>query len=719
MATATLPYGTSQPLALNLYAPQQTDAEYQALKRAYLGLLLPQQIIEICLVFEVHAPYHVRSSVWPMDLKSAVAALQQRRSAQPPPAAPDAASIDPTPIIQPAPSVPPPPENSAAESACSAPVEKSPEAAPVDKPPEAVPLTQTQTPSPTPLAPQPTAPPVPVTLHTPAPIPPPAPQPTYPHQPYGFSQPTASYPHVPYYGAATTSYNYPHSSYPSFPPGVSYSQHARKSPEPFPNLTSRQPTDKKVAPEDIPSYEEIIAEALTECADPEGAVPKNIFTFMAARYPLQSNFRPSASQALQKAYKRGRFEKGMTGKYKLNRSWQGQPAPRRARRPERQSTISTTAQPASSPFTRAPLENRRTTPSNTSVVGPMYTYPPPAAPPNPTFPPQDSSGAVVPHEDIGEGSDAWVAAQNILKAINFGSLMDLNVGNEEVVATGVHEAGEQQLTQPPPLQASSHESSSAGVEPVSPRAPPVELSPQDRAALQAQLALLAAQMAELAEDDGEEGLAQKLSSAMAGVPLTRVVDEDYDESDEDADMEMPSPTPLAATAISSNLFLPLSHAKLSSLSTAFRHAVHLKANLLHDEHGLGLFTPSVKVQLQDWVWSVLKGFEGGMAVLRLACAGGLLLGLGDLQVQRKVKSGTGRDHVEDEVVVALAEVMEMYEPGGGADWETAFQPAVEQGQVGGLHLAMISASQCMALVSASKLKALPLPASHAHPDIWK
>ena len=142
----------------------------------------------------------------------------------------------------------------------------------------------------------------------------------------------------------------------------------------------------------------------------------------------------------------------------------------------------------------------------------------------------------------------------------------------------------------------------------------------------------------------------------------------------------PSPTPLAATAISSNLFLPLSHAKLSSLSTAFRHAVYLKSNLLHDEHGLGLFTPSVKVQLQEWIWSVLKGFEGGMAVLRLACAGGLLLGLGDLQVQGKVQSGTGRDHVEDEVVVALAEVMEMYEPGGGADWETAFQPAVERGQ---------------------------------------
>lgn len=35
-----------------------------------------------------------------------------------------------------------------------------------------------------------------------------------------------------------------------------------------------------------------------------------------------SNFRPSASQALQKAYKRGRLEK-VGGKYRLNPNWEG------------------------------------------------------------------------------------------------------------------------------------------------------------------------------------------------------------------------------------------------------------------------------------------------------------------------------------------------------------------------------------------------------------
>ena len=60
-----------------------------------------------------------------------------------------------------------------------------------------------------------------------------------------------------------------------------------------------------------------------ECVDPEGAAPKNIFTWMSSRYPLQSNFRPSASQALQKAYKRGRFEKSSNGKYRLSPLWEG------------------------------------------------------------------------------------------------------------------------------------------------------------------------------------------------------------------------------------------------------------------------------------------------------------------------------------------------------------------------------------------------------------
>lgn len=64
-------------------------------------------------------------------------------------------------------------------------------------------------------------------------------------------------------------------------------------------------------------------EALLEMGDPEGAAPKDLFTWMGSRYPLQTNFRPSASQALQKAYKRGRLEKRAGGRYRLNPTWEG------------------------------------------------------------------------------------------------------------------------------------------------------------------------------------------------------------------------------------------------------------------------------------------------------------------------------------------------------------------------------------------------------------
>lgn len=75
--------------------------------------------------------------------------------------------------------------------------------------------------------------------------------------------------------------------------------------------------------DDLPSYEEMIVAALLDCGDPEGCAPKELFSWMSMHYPLQTNFRPSASQALQKAYKRGRLEKGTNGRYRLNENWEG------------------------------------------------------------------------------------------------------------------------------------------------------------------------------------------------------------------------------------------------------------------------------------------------------------------------------------------------------------------------------------------------------------
>ena len=62
---------------------------------------------------------------------------------------------------------------------------------------------------------------------------------------------------------------------------------------------------------------------MADMAEVEGAAPKDIFLWMESRYPVQTNFRPSASQALQKAYRRGRFEKTPSGKYRLNPNWEG------------------------------------------------------------------------------------------------------------------------------------------------------------------------------------------------------------------------------------------------------------------------------------------------------------------------------------------------------------------------------------------------------------
>jgi hypothetical protein len=88
-------------------------------------------------------------------------------------------------------------------------------------------------------------------------------------------------------------------------------------------MTMHQSQQDNVGGDDLPSYEEMLVEALAACSDPEGCAPKDLFSWMAARYPLQSNFRPSASQALQKAYKRGRFEKGSNGKYRINAGYIG------------------------------------------------------------------------------------------------------------------------------------------------------------------------------------------------------------------------------------------------------------------------------------------------------------------------------------------------------------------------------------------------------------
>ncbi|KDR82333.1 hypothetical protein GALMADRAFT_58520 [Galerina marginata CBS 339.88] len=188
----------------------------------------------------------------------------------------------------------------------------------------------------------------------------------------------------------------------------------------------------------------------------------------------------------------------------------------------------------------------------------------------------------------------------------------------------------------------------------------------------------------------------------------------------------PLPTPLAATAISSPFYLsqPFTNEKLQSFATAFRHASHLKYRALVEASKtwskisafLGRSTQSVMGQ---WVTDILKGVHGGHPVLRLAACSGLLLGVEDVKIGEKsekmegVDVGSARSAVENETVVALAEVMDTYAYGfssfqssnGIEEWEKEFQPAGQDI----LSLVLILASQSLPLVAENKLKALPLP----------
>ena len=177
--------------------------------------------------------------------------------------------------------------------------------------------------------------------------------------------------------------------------------------------------------------------------------------------------------------------------------------------------------PNTSPFTHAPLSqsargtqaHNASTPAPTSMQEKMAPYPhyPYPYTPGTAYPRYGSSvptsaskeisaeqqsatavtGEAAPaerntaDEEVGEGSDAWEAAQAILKAINFGSLLQGTTSQPSPSTNSIH-------AEPVCDRATASASAPAG--------PVQSLSERDRASLQAQLALLAAQLAEIAED---------------------------------------------------------------------------------------------------------------------------------------------------------------------------------------------------------------------------
>lgn len=165
----------------------------------------------------------------------------------------------------------------------------------------------------------------------------------------------------------------------------------------------------------------------------------------------------------------------------------------------------------------------------------------------------------------------------------------------------------------------------------------------------------------------------------------------------------PSPTPLAATIVSSPIFLPFSHSKLEVLSTSFRHAVHAKLQALKADSS-GLFSPSLDTQLNVWSLAIFQGLEGGHAIVRLACCSGLLLGLEDILQHLPVKKRDVKGIAEDELVMTFADVIDQFSTSD--KWGKEFHSAAESADA--LALSLIIASRSLLLVPSEKFIALPL-----------
>ena len=86
--------------------------------------------------------------------------------------------------------------------------------------------------------------------------------------------------------------------------------------------------------------------------------------------------------------------------------------------------------------------------------------------------------------------------------------------------------------------------------------------------------------------------------------------------------------------------------------------------------------------MAEWVRGLVKGFKGGQVVIRFVSAGGILLGLDELKDKLGADSGSGsvRAKIEDELIVALTEITELYGAPKDSAWEKEFQPETEHGE---------------------------------------
>ncbi|KLO16750.1 hypothetical protein SCHPADRAFT_994871 [Schizopora paradoxa] len=460
-------------------------------KLSWLRGLPFEQVISIVLKLDEFATEEARAAVWPTDI---------RNSLGPEDIADTASVVDD--LIA---------DTAAQDTSSEAPVQ--PQAQESSTPAVAPVAVGVPTPPPTAALPPPGFPVPPMAALPPPPGAPPPPG--YPYNPYA-PFPPHPFSHTPF----------------SPPPSSSSSSSGGNASTPLFTSTPlvRNPGPPKQAPPShaideepgLPSYEIMLHHALTVLNDPEGVVPKNLFAWIAVHYPVQSNFRPSASQALQKAFKRGRFEKTKDGKYRLNHAWEGGTTSRRTtrrptntfRHPMLAAMYPPMPPPPGHPFPPPPMDGLP------PGFPPLPGLHPPGTPGPSTVPPAAPQPTEEPAAQASaQQIDAWEAAQSILQELNRQALKRLgkeatespSIASTSAAAPSVDDTTTPQTAKdtppafPMPIIAGTvdfdigRKAPSASSAAVASSSQSDGVPPQTgRAALQSHLVLLATQLAELA-----------------------------------------------------------------------------------------------------------------------------------------------------------------------------------------------------------------------------
>ncbi|KAL5520027.1 hypothetical protein ACEPAG_1687 [Sanghuangporus baumii] len=162
----------------------------------------------------------------------------------------------------------------------------------------------------------------------------------------------------------------------------------------------------------------------------------------------------------------------------------------------------------------------------------------------------------------------------------------------------------------------------------------------------------------------------------------------------------PTPAPLTASVISSSLWRPFTFKCCFSLGNTFRVSVRQKLAELNKKER-GLFDTSISSDLTGWLSGILEGLKDGVPLLRMSIAGGIRLGLEDIQDATLSRSLLRK--IEGIVVLAFAEAVEMSNPAND-QWTSEFSYAEKDRA----ELSVLLASQYFCSFSTDVLSALQM-----------